>query len=76
MNGPVGILAGILGLGISVFVLFGALRMQKLASRGLALTAAIVAMVPCFSPCCVIGLPIGIWALVVLGKPEVQSQFD
>lgn len=75
MNGPVGTFACILGLGISVFVLFGALRMQKLASRGLALTTAIVAMVPCFSPCCVLGLPIGIWALVVLGKPEVQSQF-
>ena len=76
MNGPMGIVAGLFGLAISVLVLFGALRMQKLANFGLAMTAAIVAMVPCFSPCCVLGLPIGIWALVILGKPEVKSQFD
>ena len=76
MNGPVGTIACVFGLGMSVLVLFGALQMQRLASRGLALTTAIVAMVPCFSPCCILGLPIGIWALVVLGKPEVQAQFD
>jgi hypothetical protein len=40
------------------------------------LAAAIVALIPCFSPCCLIGLPIGIWALVVLSKPEVKSQFE
>jgi hypothetical protein len=73
--GPVGIAARVVGIAVGVLILFGALRMQKLANHGLALTTAIVAMVPCISPCCVIGLPIGIWALVVLGRPEVKSQF-
>jgi hypothetical protein len=27
------------------------------------------------SPCCFIGLPIGIWALIVLAKPEVKAAF-
>ncbi len=76
MNGPMGIVAGAFGLAMSGLVLFGALQMQKLSSRGLAMTAAILALVPCFSPCCLVGLPIGIWALVVLLKPEVSSQFD
>jgi hypothetical protein len=49
--------------------------MQQLTSHGLAMAAAIIAMIPCFSPCCVLGLPFGIWALVVLSKPEVKSQF-
>jgi hypothetical protein len=49
--------------------------MQKLSSYGLSLTTAIVVLIPCFSPCCLLGLPIGIWALVVLNKPEVKSQF-
>jgi hypothetical protein len=49
--------------------------MQKLQSYQFALTASIVAMVPCISPCCLFGLPFGIWALVVLNKPEVKSQF-
>jgi hypothetical protein len=32
-------------------------------------------MIPCISPCCLLGLPIGIWALVVLLKPEVKAAF-
>jgi hypothetical protein len=40
------------------------------------MTAAILAMIPCLSSCCIVGLPLGIWALVVLSKPEVKSEFD
>jgi hypothetical protein len=75
-NGPMGLVVRIIPLAIGLFVLFGALKMQQLRSRGLAMTATIVAMIPCFSPCCLLGLPFGIWALIVLSKPEVQSQFD
>ena len=32
-------------------------------------------MVPCISPCCLLGLPFGIWALSVLNKPHVQAAF-
>jgi hypothetical protein len=39
------------------------------------MAASIIAMIPCVSPCCLLGLPIGIWALVVLMKPEVKSAF-
>jgi hypothetical protein len=49
--------------------------MQSLRSYGFAFAAAILAMIPCLTPCCVLGLPFGIWALVVLNKPEVKSQF-
>ena len=38
------------------------------------LRATIVAMLPC-SCVCLGGLPIGIWSLVVLNKPEVRGQF-
>jgi hypothetical protein len=50
------------------------MKMKKLERYGLAMTASILAMLPC-SLCCVLGLPIGIWALVVLMKPEVKSAF-
>jgi hypothetical protein len=74
-GGTLGITAGVINIAIGLFVLFGALKMQKLSNHGLAMAAAIVAMIPCFSPCCLLGLPFGIWALVVLNKPEVKSQF-
>jgi len=76
MNGPMGVVLAVFGLAVSGFILFAGLQMQKLHGRGLAMAAAIVAIVPCFSPCCLLGIPIGIWALVVLMKPEVRSQFD
>jgi hypothetical protein len=56
-------------------VLIGAAKMQSLRSFEFAFAAAILAMIPCLTPCCVLGLPFGIWALVVLNKPEVKSQF-
>ena len=75
LSGPIGMVMSILAILMSVVILLGALKMKKLESYGLAMTASILAMIPCLSPCCVIGLPIGIWALVVLSKPEVKSAF-
>ena len=74
-SGTVGIISGVIGLLMSAVVLLGALKMKKLESYGFAMAASIIAMVPCVSPCCLLGLPIGIWALVVLMKPEVKSAF-
>jgi hypothetical protein len=76
LGGGLGIVQSIIGGVVGVIVLIGAAKMQKLESYQFALTASIVAMLPCISPCCVLGLPFGIWALVVLNKPEVKSQFS
>ncbi len=66
---------GIFGLAMGALVLFGAYKMKNLESYALAMTAAVVALVPCTSPCCVLGLPFGIWALVVLGDAAVHAAF-
>ena len=60
---------------VNGFILLGAIKMRKLENYGLVMAATIVAMIPCNWPCCILGLPIGIWALVVLSKPEVKSAF-
>jgi hypothetical protein len=75
MQGGVGILFNIIALAVGGLILFGAMKMKNLQSYGLAMTVSIVAMIPCISPCCLIGLPAGIWALVVLMKPEVKAAF-
>ncbi len=74
-SGTIGVVLGVIGLLVSGVIFFGAMKMKNLESYGLAMTASIIAMIPCFSPCCLLGLPIGIWALVVLSKPEVKSAF-
>lgn len=73
--GPIGIADSLICIAMAAVVLLGAIKMKKLENHGLAMAASILAMIPCLSPCCLLGLPIGIWALVVLLKPEVKSAF-
>jgi len=41
-----------------------------------ALAASILAMVNVGSFCCVPGIPVGIWCLVILLTPEVRAAFQ
>lgn len=62
--------------GISSLVMIAAgVKMMSLSGRGLGIFASILAMIPCVSGCCLIGLPIGIWALVVLNGAGVKAAF-
>jgi hypothetical protein len=63
------------GLAVSLFVIYGGMQMLKLRSFGIVLAAAILTLLPCVGPCCCVGIPIGIWALVVISKPEVKAAF-
>ncbi len=74
-SGVGGIVGGIVGLIMALLVIAGAIKMKNLSSYGLAMTAAIVAVIPCVSPCCLLGLPFGIWALVVLNEENVKAAF-
>ena len=57
------------------FLLFvGGLKMKKLQSFGLAMTACVIAMLPLHC-CCILGLPFGIWGLSVLNRSEVKDAF-
>jgi len=76
LGGGFGIVQDVIGAVIGVIVLIGAGKMQRLESFQFAMTAAIVAMIPCISPCCFLGLPFGIWALTILNKSEVKSHFN
>src|SRR5207248_2361571 len=60
---------------LNVLVLLGGLRMRATRGYGLALAGSIAAIIP-LNSCCCVGLPVGIWALVVLLKPEVKAAFQ
>ena len=65
----------VIGLTLDVLVLVGALRMQSLRGRTLAMVGAICAIIP-INSCCCVGMPIGIWALIVLMNADVKAAFD
>lgn len=75
VQGGIGLVFNVIALIAAVVIILGALKMKRLESYGMAMTAAIVAMIPCISSCCLVGLPLGIWALVVLNDAEVKNSF-
>jgi hypothetical protein len=75
IGGGLGAVAAVFKIIVAAVILIGAMKMKKLESYGLAMAAAIIAMVPCISPCCLLGLPFGIWALVVLSDGNVKAAF-
>jgi hypothetical protein len=75
-SGAVGMLTTLIGLAVAALIIFGALKMRQLESWGLAVTACILSMIPCFtSCCCMLGLVFGIWGLVQLFNADVKAAF-
>ncbi|MBM3850567.1 MAG: DUF4339 domain-containing protein [Verrucomicrobia bacterium] len=64
-----------LALVLSLLSLLAGVRMLQRKSYGLVMAGVILTTIPCVSPCCCLGLPFGIWALVVLSNTEVKAAF-
>jgi hypothetical protein len=65
----------LLKLVLDGLTIYAGWQMRQLRSWTLCMAGSIAAMLPC-SACCILGLPIGIWALVVLIDNEVKQRFD
>ncbi|MBY0523994.1 MAG: hypothetical protein K2R98_11380 [Gemmataceae bacterium] len=74
-QGPLDYALLALQIGAGVVIILGSIKMRQLQAYPLAVTASILSLIPQVSPCCCFTLPFGIWALVVLMKPEVKSAF-
>lgn len=66
-----------LAVGFTWALIVGIAGMQMLRLRhfGFVYVASIVTMLPCNVGCC-FGVPIGIWSLAVLSRPEVRKAFS
>jgi hypothetical protein len=60
---------------VNLVVLAGAVQMLRFKAWNLAVTSTILAMINIGNCCCVIGLPIGIWGLVILMQNDVKLAF-
>ena len=64
----------LLSLVTAPVIIYGAVKMFKWSSYNWAKASSILAIIPLTS-CFLIGAPFGIWALVVLSRPEVKMFF-
>lgn len=62
-------------LAYSLMLVSGAFSMIRNGSYAWAVATSCLAMVPGLGPVYVLGIPVGIWALIVLRRPEVRESF-
>ncbi len=66
----------LVGMVLAGVIIWGAIEMKRLGSRSLAMIAAILALIPCLAGCCCcIGIPLGVWALVLLNRPAISRYY-
>lgn len=57
-------------------VVWGSWQARKLRSYHWALTASILSCIPLLSPLVYLGIPFGVWMLIVLLRKDVRELFD
>jgi hypothetical protein len=63
-------------LASNIVTIIGAYKMKQLQNPSLAYTACILSVIPFLGPCCIFGIPFGIWGLVAMSDPEVKRAFS
>lgn len=62
-------------LGIDVLIVLGGIALLTRRLYALAVVASILAMINVDGCCCLLGLPVGIWSLLALMRPDVSAAF-
>ena len=73
--GPLALAIQAIFIGVNLVILAGAVQMLRFKAWSLALTSTILAMINIGNCCCLVGLPIGIWGLVILLQSDVKAAF-
>ena len=60
---------------LQLIVIFGGFGLMKGKWKAAVYVGSVVSILPCFSACCVLGIPFGIWAMIVMFDPGVQQVF-
>jgi hypothetical protein len=61
---------------LSLISMAGAIAMLLRKARWLAWAGSIVALVPLFGPCLGLTIPLAIWSILVLSRPDVGATFQ
>lgn len=71
-----GIAFAVMGLIAGIIAIFGGIAMINLRGWGFAFFASIVCLVPFVQGCCLISIPVGIHAMIVLSDARVKQAFS
>ena len=74
-TGPAATIVQVVFVIVNLVIIAGAYLMSRIQSWGMALTSTILAMINFGTCCCILGIPVGIWSLVILLQPDVKAAF-
>lgn len=74
--GPVGTAFHGAFLAVNLLILTGGAAMLSGRFYGLAVLASALVMIDIECCCCLAGMPVGVWSLIVLMRPEVKALFQ
>lgn len=64
----------LVALVMAACITFGGVKLMQGRSRKWAMTGAILSIFPCLGGCCcLLGIPLGIWVLVLIQKPHIRE---
>jgi len=66
---------GLPGILKGLAIVLGSWQIKRLRGYKWGVVSCVLAMLPCYTPSILLGLPIGIWTLLVLRRPEVRASF-
>ena len=69
-------IVSLISIAAAPVIIYGGVQMLRQRRYSLAVWAGILALIPLTSVCCIPGIPIGIWALIVLRHPDVRAAFE
>ena len=75
LAGPLTKVFSLFAAAVGGLLIFGGYQMRLLKGYGIAMAACIIGLLPCTS-CCCLTLPLGIWTLTILTRPEIKSSFS
>ena len=69
-------LVSVISIIVAPVIIYGGIQMLKARRYSVVMLAAVLALIPVSSVCCIPSIPIGIWALVVLRDTQVKAMFE
>jgi hypothetical protein len=64
----------IVGIVAALVVVVGGVKLMNLSGYAFPITGSILAMIPCtVGCCCLLGVPVGIWSLALLSRPQIGA---
>jgi hypothetical protein len=70
----ISVVSVVVAMAAGVVITIAGLKMKQLSGYGLAVTGAVLAILP-LNSCCCAGLPVGLWAMVALFNSDVRLAF-